>query len=127
MAAPDSMSLDIKRCAACSQDLPRSEFYRNRQSKDGLYAYCKECSKDRARGWKQAHPERNRELAKAFEHRREYGSWSAAKARCYDQASEKFPLYGARGVRMCDAWRDDFHAFLRDMGAPPRWLHAGSD
>ena len=119
MAALDSMAPNPKRCTACRRDLPRSEFYRNKQAKDGLYAYCKTCSKDRARGWKQENIDRNRELARAFKHRREYGSWSCARARCYDQSNEKFASYGARGIRMCDAWRDDFHTFLRDMGTAP--------
>lgn len=32
-----------KECAHCKEDKPSSEFYRRRQSKDGLYVMCKPC------------------------------------------------------------------------------------
>ena len=50
---------------------------------------------------------------------RTYRSWQAAKARCYETANEKFPIYGARGITMCDRWRHSFEAFLADMGDRP--------
>ena len=28
--------------------------------------------------------------------------------------------YGARGITMCDRWKDDFETFLIDMGERPR-------
>lgn len=49
----------------------------------------------------------------------EYNSWCAAKQRCYYPKSAKFKDYGARGITMCDEWRNDFTAFLRDMGPRP--------
>jgi hypothetical protein len=32
-------------------------------------------------------------------------------------------MYGARGIAMCDRWRDDFYAFLADMGKRPSKAH----
>lgn len=32
-----------KKCRACGKELPRSEFYSNTKSKDGLAIYCKTC------------------------------------------------------------------------------------
>lgn len=46
----------------------------------------------------------------------EWKSWRAAKRRCFDQNSPKWPLYGGRGITMCDEWRSDFGAFLRELG-----------
>lgn len=50
---------------------------------------------------------------------KEYRSWQGAKARCYNPNEEKYPLYGGRGISMSDRWKDDFSAFLEDMGKCP--------
>lgn len=39
--------------------------------------------------------------------------------RCHNPAHPVWSYYGARGITVCDAWRDDFQAFVRDMGARP--------
>jgi hypothetical protein len=49
----------------------------------------------------------------------EYKAWLHAKGRCYTTTDKKFPLYGGRGIRMCDRWREDFTAFLADVGLRP--------
>jgi len=50
-----------------------------------------------------------------------YGSWSAMKQRCLNPNSYKYPLYGARGIQICDRWTGDdgFNNFLKDMGERP--------
>lgn len=48
-----------------------------------------------------------------------YKSWEAAKRRCYNPNQPCFKNYGGRGIQMCDEWRNDFAAFLRDMGERP--------
>lgn len=37
--------------------------------------------------------------------------WWNIKRRCYDERSDSFVNYGARGIGMCDLWRYDFYAF----------------
>lgn len=49
----------------------------------------------------------------------EYSSWRAMKTRCYNPRSEKYSMYGGRGITVCDAWISDFSAFLHDMGQKP--------
>lgn len=49
----------------------------------------------------------------------EYAAWSQAKQRCYDTRLRNYSDYGGRGITMCDAWRNDFAAFFRDMGTRP--------
>lgn len=49
-----------------------------------------------------------------------YHSWSAARTRCENPAHKDYPLYGGRGIRVCARWRDDFSAFLTDMGERPQ-------
>lgn len=50
---------------------------------------------------------------------KEYSSWVSAKGRCYNPNNKKYPIYGGRGIAMCDAWRDDFAAFLAYLGPRP--------
>lgn len=51
---------------------------------------------------------------------RTYRKWSSMKARCYRPSHPAFEYYGGRGITVCDRWRDDYQAFLADMGeAPP--------
>ena len=49
---------------------------------------------------------------------REYRSWQAMLSRCLNPNREKYKTYGARGITVCDRWRD-FRNFLEDMGKRP--------
>ena len=40
-----------KQCSCCKEKLPLRRFGRNRQARDGLHYYCKECAAKRQRGW----------------------------------------------------------------------------
>jgi hypothetical protein len=51
--------------------------------------------------------------------RREYTIWRSMKSRCLTPSSSNYRFYGGRGVTVCDRWRDDFNAFLADMGLCP--------
>lgn len=33
------------------------------------------------------------------------------KGRCYCETDTGFPLYGGRGITVCDEWKNDFTAF----------------
>lgn len=50
---------------------------------------------------------------------REYASWMNMKNRCRNPNSEKFRIYGARGIKVCQRWLDSFENFLSDMGKKP--------
>ncbi len=49
-----------------------------------------------------------------------YNSWALMKSRCFNPKSPKYPIYGARGIKVCERWRDSFPNFLSDMGEKPR-------
>lgn len=51
-------------------------------------------------------------------HTREYGIWTHMWRRCRNPNSENFERYGARGITVCDRWKD-FGAFYTDMGDAP--------
>jgi hypothetical protein len=54
----------------------------------------------------------------------EYRAWSSMKTRVagYDEAHRR--LYTARGIAVCDRWRNDFAAFLADVGRRPSPNHS---
>lgn len=39
--------MGTKVCSRCGRELPASDFFRNKSSKDGLAHYCKECERER--------------------------------------------------------------------------------
>lgn len=39
-----------------------------------------------------------------------YNIWSGIKQRCYDKNHKAYPFYGAKGVVICDEWKD-FQSF----------------
>lgn len=41
-----------------------------------------------------------------------YYTWEGMKARCTRTTHHKYKDYGARGIYVCDEWRDNFLAFL---------------
>ena len=50
--------------------------------------------------------------------------WSQAKQRCFNPKNAKYPSYGGRGISMCERWRNDFSAFVEDMGPRPSPKHS---
>ena len=44
-------------------------------------------------------------------HTKLYNVWSTMKRRCYSPGNTKYKNYGARGIQICDEWRNDFVAF----------------
>ena len=39
--------------------------------------------------------------------------------RCYVRTNTSYIRYGARGITVCDRWRNSFEAFLQDVGERP--------
>lgn len=46
------------------------------------------------------------------------------KRRCFNPNTPEYVNYGARGIAVCTAWRDDYLRFLRDMGRKPTPQHS---
>ena len=57
-------------------------------------------------------------------HRREYVVWKGMRVRCTKPWAINYPLYGGRGITICDRWRNSFQAFLDDMGPRPSADHS---
>lgn len=48
-----------------------------------------------------------------------YTTWVGMKQRCYNENSDNFRKYGARGIVVCERWLESFWNFLEDMGERP--------
>ena len=48
-----------------------------------------------------------------------YSTWASMKTRVSNPNSESFKYYGAKGVKMCSAWFNDFVQFVKDVGERP--------
>ena len=48
-----------------------------------------------------------------------YQTWSTMKQRCDNPNHAKYYLYGKRGIKVCDSWKNSFEQFLKDMGDRP--------
>lgn len=44
-------------------------------------------------------------------HTRLYNVWCGMKQRCYNIKSKKYSIYGARGIKVCEEWKNDFMSF----------------
>ena len=48
-----------------------------------------------------------------------YARWKSMIARCHNPMATNFKYYGARGIIVCEQWRNSFEAFHKDMGDCP--------
>lgn len=48
-----------------------------------------------------------------------YYVWVSMIQRCINPKNKSYKNYGARGIRVCDRWKDSYEAFVSDMGPRP--------
>lgn len=48
-----------------------------------------------------------------------YRTWKGMRAKCEDKENSGYGTVGARGIRVCEAWKD-FGTFVQDMGQRPK-------
>lgn len=53
-----------------------------------------------------------------------YRVWKTMINRCRNDKVESFKYYGARGITVCDRWKESFEAFRDDMGPRPSDKHS---
>ena len=53
-----------KTCRRCERVLPVAEFHRDKNRRDGRYAYCKPCNSLAAKAWYDTHPEQRRDTSR---------------------------------------------------------------
>lgn len=54
----------------------------------------------------------------------EYSIWKGIKNRCLNPSTQGYRKYGARGITICDQWRDSFVEFLDHIGPRPSPFHS---
>lgn len=97
------------RCDCGQETITANKYLRNRQTRScGCFAI----DDKRARNTTHGYTVHRRKKGKAF------GRWAGMFSRCYNPNVERYPLYGGRGIEVCERWRQ-FENFLTDMGEPP--------
>jgi hypothetical protein len=54
----------------------------------------------------------------------EYDCYKNMIGRCYRPTLPTYKRYGARGIRVCERWRDSYENFIADMGRRPSPDHS---
>jgi len=49
----------------------------------------------------------------------ECSAWNSIKQRCFNTHTLEYRNYGGRGITLAPEWRNDFDAFVRDIGVRP--------
>lgn len=96
----------MKTCSKCKKTKSRDQFHIQSGKKDGLRSHCKKC---RASHHKNIYPLRDPE----------YGVWVSMNGRCLSEGNHAYPLYGGRGISVCERWRKSYQNFIADMGYRP--------
>lgn len=68
------------------------------------------------------HPSRPREYGYNNKEHYLYPTWIMMNQRCNNPKNGKYADYGARGIKVCDRWRNSFQMFLCDMGDRPEGM-----
>jgi hypothetical protein len=50
---------------------------------------------------------------------KEYRAWLNMRRYCYEVDHLSYPLYGGRGIQVCEQWLNSFPTFMNDMGRCP--------
>lgn len=131
-----------KQCSGCGRLLPATrEYFYGSRNVDGLTSKCKDCARAKARAYRDAHITEVRargrlyrevnadrinaqkRMARTNQHPL-FDVWHSMVQRCHCETHRAYAKYGGRGITVCDRWRQDFSAFLHDIGPRPSSAHS---
>ncbi len=56
---------------------------------------------------------RNKVNLNSSDYEKLYNTWRNMMHRCYDEKSDRYYTYGARGIKICEEWKNDFKIFAK--------------
>lgn len=98
----------IRKCLHCGKDFKA----RTSPSRSGRGIFCSRICLGKKTSTKHGHTTKNSVSPT-------YNSWANMVSRCHKPYSAKYKNYGAKGIFVCDEWRNSFADFLKDMGERP--------
>lgn len=110
-------------CIKCGVRFSRTDAQINNRSHT-----CAVCRRDHLRAYRAKDPARYSAYSQKYRAARSetqkdaarlYAIWNGILRRCYNSKSKFYRYYGARGITVCDRWRDSFETFAKDMGPRP--------
>lgn len=102
--------MNTKKCTKCGEVKHISNYSMHHKKTGRIRPYCKDCGHKYSKIFISKNPP-------------EYGVWNNIKSRCYIKSTRSYPLYGGRGITVCDRWKDSFKNFYSDMGPRPSQKH----
>lgn len=81
----------MKTCTKCKEEKEITEFYKNKNYRDGLYYYCKSCSNKETLDWKARNPQKSKNHTRNSKLKSNYGitleiynkMFSSQDGKCY--------------------------------------------
>ena len=111
----------MKKCTTCKIEKELSEFSKHNTSKDGLFYYCKSCSKERIKKWREANKEHEKQYRESnkkrikkyrednknskIEYDKKYREANKERINEYARKWKKYNKERVRGYRK--KWRED--------------------
>lgn len=75
--------------------------------------------------WKERLVECNTTHNMSITHKKLYYEHYNMIKRCHDEKCKNYTNYGARGIKVCDRWREDIHNFYDDVSVLPHFEEEG--
>jgi hypothetical protein len=75
--------------------------------------------------WKERLVECNTTHNMSIAHKKLYYEHYNMIKRCHDKKCKNYTNYGARGIKVCDRWREDIHNFYDDVSVLPHFEEEG--
>jgi hypothetical protein len=120
LALERSPSADGRSMWLCRCDCGQQKVVRGTHLARGLIRSCNCLNTDLKKARQTKHGDTPWQQPRAAEYR----IWRHIKSRCLNPNVPHYDRYGGAGITICAAWRDDYAAFLRDMGRRPSAKHS---
>lgn len=114
------VSRDTRKKALCRCDCGDSAIVRIDHLKSGRSRSCGCLRREVTRQNKTRHGMARRGRRRSPE----YAIWSQMIERCHNPNNDGYPMYGGRGIAVCDKWRRSFESFFSHVGRRPSDSHS---